>query len=147
MIDKAERIADGKVPLKKARFLKVTIDRARQLAGLNGYATNLPKTCMPGAAVINAYHDLWQVEAHLTILLAALGDRTHLQDATGVTIKWLARTLKPLRTLTVHTGAQTITAAPTIGTEVRSVLDQLPPIHAPGPKPVQLGSRKRDGAH
>ncbi len=48
MIAKAEKIAAGKAPLKKARFLKVTgatkeldqatIDRARQLAGLKGYA-------------------------------------------------------------------------------------------------------------
>jgi hypothetical protein len=48
MIERAEKIADGRAPLKKARFLKVTditteldqvtIDRARQLAGLKGYA-------------------------------------------------------------------------------------------------------------
>ena len=52
MIERAEKIADGRAPLKKARFLKVTdattepgqvtIDRARQLAGLKGYVTNLP---------------------------------------------------------------------------------------------------------
>jgi hypothetical protein len=118
MIDKAERIADGRVPLKKARFLKVTgaqkaldqatIDRARQLAGLKGYVTNLPESRMPGAAVINVYHDLWQVEAsfrttksdlrarpvfhrqrdaieaHLTVVFAALAIARHLQDTTGV---------------------------------------------------------------
>jgi Transposase DDE domain len=49
MIERAEKIADGRAPLKKARFLKitgaatepgqVTIDRARQLAGLKGYVT------------------------------------------------------------------------------------------------------------
>ena len=52
MIERAEKIAGGRGPLKKARFLKVTditteldqitIDRARQLAGLKGYVTNLP---------------------------------------------------------------------------------------------------------
>ena len=72
MIDRAEKIADGRAPLKKARFLKVTdatteldqgtIDRARQLAGLKGYVTNLPVSAMDGAAVIAAYHDLWHVE-------------------------------------------------------------------------------------
>ena len=72
MVTKAEKIADGRVPLKKARFLKVTgatkeldqatIDRARQLAGLKGYVTNLPTSRMDGAAVIAAYHDLWRVE-------------------------------------------------------------------------------------
>src|SRR5450830_1142476 len=72
MIERAEKIADGRAPLKKARFLKVTgatkqlnqatIDRARQLAGLKGYVTNLPVAAMDGAAVIAAYHDLWHVE-------------------------------------------------------------------------------------
>jgi transposase len=166
MIDKAERIADGKAPLKKARFLKVTgaqkaldqatIDRARQLAGLKGYVTNLPEATMSGATVINAYHDLWQVEAsfrmtksdlrarpvfhrqrdaieaHLTVVFAALAIARHLQDTTGVTIKKLVRTLKPLRTVTVRIGTQTITAAPAISPEARAILDQLPPINAPG---------------
>ena len=65
MIERAEKIADGRAPLKKARFLKVTgatrdldqatIDRARQLAGLKGYVTNLPTSRMDGAAVIAAW--------------------------------------------------------------------------------------------
>lgn len=67
MIDRAEKITAGRAPLKKARLLEVTgatkeldqatIDRARQLAGLKGYVTNLPTTAMNGAAVIAAYHD------------------------------------------------------------------------------------------
>ncbi|TDE95078.1 hypothetical protein EXU48_09970 [Occultella glacieicola] len=73
MIAKAERSAAGEVPMRKARFLKVTgaakeldqatIDRARQLAGLKGYVTNLDPETLPAAAVIAAYHHLWQVEA------------------------------------------------------------------------------------
>src|SRR5665647_1142926 len=72
MIAKAEKIAAGTTALRKARFLKVTgatkeldqvtIDRARQLAGLKGYVTNLPAEQMAGQAVIDTYHDLWQVE-------------------------------------------------------------------------------------
>ncbi|HLR27826.1 MAG TPA: transposase, partial [Ruania sp.] len=72
-IAKAEKVATGEAPLKKTRFLKVTgaakqldqatIDRARQLAGLKGYATNLPIEMMSGDGVIAAYHDLWRVEA------------------------------------------------------------------------------------
>lgn len=60
MIDEQERIAAGKAPPKKARFLKVigaakqldqvTVDRASQLSGLKGYVTNLEATKMPGAA-------------------------------------------------------------------------------------------------
>ncbi|WP_433874881.1 IS1634 family transposase [Sinomonas atrocyanea] len=166
MVEKAERIADGSTPLRKTRFLKVigaekaldqaTIDRARQLAGVKGYVTSLPKETMGGNAVIAAYHDLWQVEAsfrmtksdlkarpvfhyqreaieaHLTVVLAALAIARCLQDTTGVTIKKLVRTLKPLRTVDIRIGAQTITAAPAISPEAREVLDRLPPINAPG---------------
>ena len=40
-----------------------TIERARQLAGLKGYVTNLTDDVRWTApAVIAAYHDLWQVE-------------------------------------------------------------------------------------
>ncbi|NMM30629.1 MAG: hypothetical protein HHJ10_06210 [Cellulomonas sp.] len=35
------------------------IDRARALAGLKGYVTNLPPTTMDGQAVIDAYHHLY----------------------------------------------------------------------------------------
>lgn len=166
MIEKAEKIAAGKAPLKKARFLKVTgaakeldqatIDRARQLAGLKGYVTNLDIEKMAGAAVINAYHDLWQVEAsfrmtksdlkarpvfhrqeeaieaHLTVVFAALAIARHLQDTTGMSIKKLVRTLRPLRTVTIRIGKQTITAAPSIGPDAREILNRLPAINAPG---------------
>ncbi len=57
----------------KARFLKITgetkelnqetVHRARQLSGLKGYVTNLDAKIMDGSAVIDAYHDLWKVEA------------------------------------------------------------------------------------
>ena len=72
MVARAEKITTGATPMAKARFVKVTgatkeldqglIDRARQLAGLKGYVTNLPATTMDGQAVIDAYHDLYQVE-------------------------------------------------------------------------------------
>jgi hypothetical protein len=85
MIERAEKIADGRAPLKKARFLKITgatkqldqatIDRARQLAGLKGYVTNLPATTMHGPAVIAAYHDLWRVEQSFRMTKADLRAR------------------------------------------------------------------------
>jgi hypothetical protein len=49
MIERAEKIADGRTPVKKTSFLKVTeittelgqvtVGRARQLAGLKGYVS------------------------------------------------------------------------------------------------------------
>jgi transposase len=166
MIERAQKIAEGRAPLKKARFLKITeatkeldqatIDRARQLAGLKGYVTNLPVAAMDGAAVISAYHDLWRVEqtfrmtksdlrarpvfhhqrdaieAHLTVVFAALAVARHLQDATGLSIKRLVRTLRPLRTVTIAIAGHSLTAEPQIGPEARTILDQLPAVTGPG---------------
>ncbi|MDA8439409.1 MAG: transposase [Propionibacterium sp.] len=162
MITKAEKIAAGTTALRKASFLKVTgatkeleqavVDRARQLAGLKGYVTNLSVEQMTGQAVIDAYHDLWQVErsfrmtksdlrarpvfhhqreaieAHLTIVFAALAVARYLRDTTGVTIKKLVQTLRPLRSVVIAIGDQTIPADPTPGPDARTILDQLPPI-------------------
>ena len=83
---------------------------------------------MDAAAVVGAYHDLWQVEksfrmaksdlrarpifhrerdaieAHLTVVFAALAVSRHLQDTTGASIKKLIRTLRPLRTAHIDVG-------------------------------------------
>ncbi|GAY09464.1 IS1634 family transposase [Pseudonocardia sp. N23] len=166
MVDRAEKVAAGKRPLKKDRFVRLDsgdaevdwglVERARQLAGLKGYVTNLPKSTMDGAAVVEAYHDLWQVEksfrmaksdlrarpifhrqrdaieAHLTVVFAALAVSRHLQEATGASIRKLVRTLKPLRTVRVDVGGHPITATPQIVGDARVLLDRLPAINAPG---------------
>jgi hypothetical protein len=159
MIERAERIADGRAPLKKARFLKITdatkeldqatIDRARQLAGLKGYVTNLPTTTMDGAAVIAAYHDLWHVEqsfrmtksdlrarpvfhhqreaieAHLTVVFAALAVARDLQDRTGTSIKKIVQTLRAARSATIEVNGQHLTLEPDLTPAARDLLTQL----------------------
>ena len=62
MVDRAEKVAAGKRPLKKDRFVRIDaagkgvdwdlVERARQLAGLKGYVTNLPISTMDGQAVV-----------------------------------------------------------------------------------------------
>ena len=128
---KALAVAEGKSPMKKVRFLKVSgaekeldekiIERARMLAGLKGYVTNLPVESAPATQVISAYHDLWQVEAsfrmtksdlrarpifhrekdsidaHLTVVFAALAIGRHLQELSGLPLKRLITDLKGLR--------------------------------------------------
>jgi hypothetical protein len=52
MIERAEKITTGQAAMRKARFLKVSgatkqidqklVDRARQLAGMSGYVSNIP---------------------------------------------------------------------------------------------------------
>ena len=159
MIERAEKIADGRTPLKKARFLKVTeltteldqvtIDRARQLAGLKGYVTNLTASKMDGAAVIAAYHDLWKVEqsfrmakgdlrarpvfhhqreaieAHLTVVFAALAVARHLQDTTGTSIKKIIQTLRIARSATIEINGQRLTIAPDLTDAARDILKRL----------------------
>src|SRR6202167_5612870 len=159
MIERAEKIADGRAPLKKARFLKVTditteldqltIDRARQLAGLKGYVTNLPASRMDGAAVIAAYHDLWKVEqsfrmtkgdlrarpvfhhqreaieAHLTVVFAALAVARHLQDAAGTSIKKIVQTLRTARSATIEINGQRLTLDPDLTDAARDILKRL----------------------
>jgi len=103
-----------------------SIARARRLAGLKGYVPNIPATVMPAGEVIGSYHELWHVEqsfrmsktdlqarpiyhrkrdaieAHLTIVFAALAVARHLQDATGMSIKKIVRTLRPIQQIRVQ---------------------------------------------
>ena len=89
---------------KDGRVLdEASLARAYRLVGLKGYVTNLPVDLMPAAEVIASYHDLWHVEqsfrmsktdlaarpmfhhvrdsieAHLTIVFAALAVSRYLQ--------------------------------------------------------------------
>lgn len=69
-VDKAQKVIDGTIPTKKAKFLTAQtkgkklnqklIDKAYALAGIKGYVTNLD---IPNETVIASYHQLFQVEA------------------------------------------------------------------------------------
>ena len=67
---KAERAVEGKAPVKRNRFIKLTgatksVNRdleakARALAGWKGYTSNLAG--QPAEFVIDVYHQLWRIE-------------------------------------------------------------------------------------
>lgn len=104
---------------------------------------------MPAAEVIGSYHDLWHVEqsfrmsktdlrarpmfhhkresieAHLTVVFAALAIARHLQQLTGLSIKKLVQTLRPLREVTVSVAGQTLTAQPQIPSDVQALIDRM----------------------
>lgn len=158
-IARAEKVAAGKAPLARTRFLKVTgatkelnqatIDRAWQLAGLKGYVTNLDPAVMAGAAVIAAYHELWQVEAsfrmtksdlrarpvfhhereaieaHLTVVFAALAVSRYLQQRAGVSFKKLVQTLRTARSATIEINGQRLTLDPELTVPASAILDRL----------------------
>ena len=155
-IERAEKIAAGTKKTKNARFLKITgatttlnqdtIARARQLAGLKGYVTNIGIDTMSGAALITAYHDLWQVEAsfrmvksdlrarpvfhrqrdaieaHLTVVFAALAITRHLTTTTGKSIKKIIHELREVRTSIIETNGTITTIPPRLTPEVKQLL-------------------------
>jgi len=138
--------ADG----NKAEVNWDVIERARFCAGFKGYVTNIGAGTMNGAAVVAAYHDLWHVEesfrmaksdlqarpvfhhkkdsieAHLTVVFTALAVARYLQDRTGVSIKRLVQTLRPLRTVTITIAGEQVTAQPRLEPEAAAILDKIP---------------------
>jgi transposase len=104
---------------------------------------------MDGPAVVAAYHELYQVErsfrmaksdlaarpmfhrirdsieAHLTIVFAALAVSREAQTRTGVSIKKIVQALRPLRTATISLGNQQIIAPPRIPDHAQVILDDL----------------------
>ena len=134
--NRARAVVAGEKAARTPRFVTVrngsqsldeaSLARARRLAGLKGYVTNIPAEVMHATEVIASYHDLWHVEAsfrmsksdlrarpifhhtresieaHLTIVFAALAVARYLQDQTGMSIKKIIRTLRPLQQVTVR---------------------------------------------
>jgi hypothetical protein len=125
------------------------VDRARQVAGLKGYVTNIPTSRLDGHSAVAAYHELFQVErsfrmaktdlrarpmfhhqddsiqAHLTIVFTALANARHLQDVTGISIRKLVRTLRPLRDVTIRIAGTEIIATTPPGPDATTILDTI----------------------
>jgi transposase len=126
-----------------------SLARARSLVGLKGYVTNIPATLMPAGEVIASYHDLWRIEqsfrmsksdlrarpmfhhtrdaieAHLTIVVAALAVARDAQARTGLSIRNLVRQLRTLRSATIAVNGAQQTLPPQIDTERQAILDAL----------------------
>jgi len=72
------------------------------------------------------HHTRDAIEAHLTVVMAALAVAHHLQEATGISIKRIIRTLKPLQDVTINLNGHEITAQPQITPNADSILKSLP---------------------
>jgi len=125
------------------------VERARYAAGLKGYVTNIKPDTLDGEQVVAAYHDLYQVErsfrmaksdlaarpifhrlrdsieAHLTIVFAALAVSREAQARTGVSINKTVKTLQPLRTATITLAGQQIQVPPRVPDDAQRLLDDL----------------------
>jgi hypothetical protein len=133
--------------------------KARALAGIKGYVTNLA-ACPDGTPVtaefvIGAYHRLFEIEksfrmaksdlqarpiyhhlrdsieAHLTIVFAALAVSRWIEHQTGWSIRKFVKTARRYRTIQIQAGAHTITAADPLPDDLRTALDQIHSRSAP----------------
>jgi len=131
----------------KSRQLNLKlIDKARALAGIKGYVTNLD---ISDEKVIAYYHQLFQIEAtfrmaksdlrarpiyhqnwdaieaHLTIVFAALAISRNIEYQTGISIKQFVKLLRPIRSGIVTINRIEIPAEPEIPENVICILDKL----------------------
>ena len=161
-VAKAERAIDGRAPVKRNRFIKLTgatksVNReleakARGLAGLKGYTTNLVE--QTPEFVIGAYHQLWRIEksfrmskhdlqarpvyhhkresidAHLTIVFAALAVSHYIETQTGWSIKKFVRTTRRYRTVQIKAGQQVLTAVDPLPDDLREAIAKINEGHA-----------------
>jgi hypothetical protein len=125
--------------------------RNRALAGIKGYITNLPNP--DPEQVIGAYGRLLQVEksfrmsksdlaarpifhhtresieAHLTIVFAALAVSRHIENTTGWSIKRFVTTARRYRTIQIQAAGHTITAADPVPDDLQTALDAIHATH------------------
>lgn len=159
--NRARAVVAGEKSARTPRFVKTAGDarvldqaalaRARRLAGLRGYVTNVGADAMAAAQVVASYHDLWHVEAsfrmsksdlrarplfarrrdsieaHLTIVFAALAVSRTVQARTGLSLRRFLRQLRPLRSATIAINDAIQTIPPAIGPDQQDVLDALKP--------------------
>ena len=63
--------------------------------------------------------------AHLTVVMASLAVARHLQETTGISIKRIIRTLKPLQEITINLNGHHLTAADPLTPEAKEILTAL----------------------
>jgi hypothetical protein len=152
-VAKAKKALSGQISANRTKFLSIKakseqlnqklIDKAKSLAGIKGYVTNLE---IPDEEVIAYYHCLFQVEAtfrmaksdlrarpiyhrkrdaieaHLTIVLAALAINRNIEYQTGISIKQFVKLLHTIRSGIVTITGNEMLAEPEIPAAVKSVL-------------------------
>ncbi len=121
--------------------------KARTLAGWKGYSTNL--TTVGPDFVISAYHRLLEIErsfrmskhdlaarpifhrtrasieAHLTIVFAALAVSRLIEARTGWSIRRVVQTARRYRTVHIHAGGRLLTAADPVPDELAATLARV----------------------
>jgi transposase len=107
MIERAEKIADGRLPRPLEGGAVVPHDQGRPA----------------GRPVF--HHQREAIEAHLTVVFAALAVARHLQDAAGTSIKKIVQTLRTARSATIEINGQRLTLGPDLTGAARDILKRL----------------------
>jgi hypothetical protein len=159
-VAKAAKAVAGLAPVKRNRFIALdgavkSINReleekARTLAGIKGYRTNLAATPdgerVTADFVIGSYHELWRIEksfrmskhdlkarpiyhrkresidAHLSVVFAALAVTRFIEARTGWSIRKFVRTTRRYRTIQIRAGQHTLTAEDPLPPDLRDAL-------------------------
>jgi len=155
-VAKAKKVLSGQIPTHRTKFITVKakgkqlnqklIDKARALAGIKGYVTNLD---LPDEDIIAYYHQLFQVEAsfrmaksdlrarpiyhrkrdsieaHLTVVLAAVAISRNIEYQTGISIKQFVKSLRPIRSGVVTINGAEVLAEPEVPLKVQALLNRL----------------------
>ena len=83
----------------------------------------MAKTDLRARPVFHRQRD--SIEAHLTIVFAALAISRYLQEQTGVSIKKLINTLRTVRSATIKVNGEQLTLDPEIPPPARELLTAL----------------------
>jgi hypothetical protein len=124
------------------------VNKAKMRAGIKGYITNLD---IPAQQVVDYYHQLYQVEksfriaksdlkarpifhhkresieAHLTIVFAALAISRQIEDATKISIRRFVQKLEPIRTGIVSINGAKQIIKPRIPHDIAALLTSFAP--------------------
>ena len=138
------------IKTKEKQLNQALINKAKALVGIKGYVTNLDA---PDEQIINYYHQLWHVEqsfrmsksdlkarpifhhlkdsieAHLTVVMAALAMGKIIEQRTSLSTKKFIKILRPIRNSTVLVGEKIYEADAVISPEMKLLLDNLNPAH------------------
>ena len=85
----------------------------------------MSKNDLPARPVFHHTRDA--IEAHLTMVMAALAVARYLQDTTGISIARIVRELRGLQEVTINLNGHRITTQPQLTQTATSILRSLKP--------------------
>ena len=83
----------------------------------------MSKHDLPARPVFHHTHDA--IEAHLTVVMAALAIARYLQEATGISIARIVRELRSLQEVTINLNGHHLTAADPLTPQAEDILTAL----------------------